>query len=113
MVTVLRTDEFEEWLVGLTEGEQTKIAASILLLQNLGVNLRYPHTTGIKGAKTDHLRELRIQYAGNPYRVLYAFDPKRRAVLLIGGAKLDDRHFYSRYVPIADRLYAEHIGQGT
>ncbi len=55
------------------------------------------------------MRELRIQHAGEPYRVLYAFDPRRAAILLIGGNKGGDERWYEEYVPIADRLYNEHI----
>ncbi len=55
------------------------------------------------------MRELRIQHKGNPYRVFYAFDPRRTAILLIGGCKVGDDNFYSKYVPIADKLYDEHI----
>ena len=55
------------------------------------------------------MRELRIQHGGNPYRILYAFDPRRRALLLIGGKKKGTNRWYETYVPIADRLYDEHI----
>lgn len=57
------------------------------------------------------MRELRIQHCGKPYRVLYAFDPRRIALLLIGGDKMDDDRWYNVFVPIADRLYDEHIEQ--
>jgi hypothetical protein len=55
------------------------------------------------------MRELRIQHSGRPYRVLYAFDPRRVAVLLIGGEKTGDDRWYERMMPIADRLYDEHL----
>jgi len=55
------------------------------------------------------MRELRIQHAGNPYRILYAFDPKRSAILLLGGNKRGNDRWYERYVPIADNLYDEHL----
>lgn len=54
-------------------------------------------------------RELRIQHAGHPYRVLYAFDPRRTAILLIGGGKTGDNRWYARMIPIADRLYDQHL----
>lgn len=69
--------------------------------------LRFPHSSGVKGSKHDHMRELRIQHQGRPYRVLYAFDPRRVAILLIGGDKTGDDRWYETYVPIADRLYDE------
>jgi len=55
------------------------------------------------------MRELRVQHQGRPYRVFYAFDPRRMAILLIGGDKTGDDGFYDRIVPIADRLYDEHL----
>ena len=55
------------------------------------------------------MRELRIQSRGRPIRVFYAFDPRRTAILLIGGDKTGDDRFYKRFVPIADRLYDEHL----
>ena len=55
------------------------------------------------------MRELQIQHRGEPYRVFYAFDPRRSAILLIGGNKTGDDQFYQRMVPIADRIYDEHL----
>jgi hypothetical protein len=55
------------------------------------------------------MRELRIQHQGRPYRMLYAFDPNRAAVLLIGGDKTGEKRWYEIFVPIADRLYDERL----
>ena len=55
------------------------------------------------------MRELRVQHRGRPYRVLYAFDPRRTAILLIGGDKTGNDRWYEEFVPLADRLYDEHI----
>jgi len=55
------------------------------------------------------MKELRIQHAGRPPRVLYALDPRRTAILLLGGDKTGDARWYERLVPIADRLYDEHL----
>jgi hypothetical protein len=55
------------------------------------------------------MKELIIQHAGRPYRVLYAFDPRRFAILLIGGDKTSDDTWYERFVPIADSLFDEHL----
>ena len=55
------------------------------------------------------MRELRIQHGGRPYRVLYAFDPRRVAILLIGGDKTGDDRWYDKYVPLADKIYDTHI----
>ena len=55
------------------------------------------------------MRELRVQVGGRPVRVFYAFDPRRVAILLIGGDKTGKSDFYTRLIPIADRLYDEHL----
>ena len=53
--------------------------------------------------------ELRVQSSGKPIRVFYAFDPRRVAVLLIGGYKTSEKRFYKRYVSLADKLYDEYL----
>lgn len=103
------TDEFEIWWETLTEGEQIDVAACVSLLEGHGPNLKYPYASGINGSGYTHMRELRVQHAGSPYRVLYAFDPRRTAILLIGGNKTGDDRWYEKYVPIADDLYTQHI----
>ena len=57
------------------------------------------------------MRELRVQRGGRPYRILYAFDPRRSAILLLGGDKTGNDRWYEEHVPIADRLYDEHVAQ--
>lgn len=103
------TNEFEEWWNELSEGEQINIAAVVGLLEVKGPNLDFPYCSGVKGSRFEHMRELRIQHKGAPYRVLYAFDPRRCAILLIGGNKTGDARWYDRYVPIADKLYEQHL----
>lgn len=103
------TDEFEEWWDGLSEAEQESVAASVFLLEEKGPHLAFPHSSGIESSRHRHMRELRIQHEGRPYRVLYAFDPRRMAILLLGGDKTGDDRWYDRNVPIADRLYDGHL----
>jgi len=62
MYEVEYTDEFEEWWESLTEDEQISIAASVELLEQFGSQLKYPHSSDIKGSKLGHLRELRVQH---------------------------------------------------
>ncbi len=57
------------------------------------------------------MRELRVQYRGRPYRILYAFDPKRVAILLLGGSKTGDDRWYEKHIPAADALYGEHLDE--
>ena len=105
------TDDFGEWWHSLTEAEQESLAASVRLLEGKGPALGYPHSSGINGSRHGHMRELRTQHSGLPYRTLYAFDPRRMAILLIGGDKTGDGRWHDVHVPIADRLYDEHLEQ--
>ena len=103
------TDELGEWWADLDEAEQESVDASVRLLEARGPNLGFPHSSGIKKSKHAHMRELRVQHEGRPYRILYAFDPRRCAILLLGGDKTGDDRWYEVHVPIADRLYDAHI----
>lgn len=105
------TDEFGNWWNNLSETEQESIAASVSLLEVRGPNLGFPHSSGINGSKHSHMRELRTQHEGRPYRTLYAFDPRRCVILLIGGDKTGDDRWYETHVPLADQLYDEHLEQ--
>ena len=103
------TDEFGDWWEMLSEDEQEDIAAVVGALEARGPNLGYPYSSGVKSSRHNRMRELRIQHRGNPYRVLYAFDPRRMAILLIGSKKGGDNRWYRQYVPVADDLYDEHL----
>ena len=103
------TNEFGEWWDSLSVAEQESVAASVGLLERLGPDLPFPHSSGIEGSRHGHLRELRIQHRGRPFRILYAFDPGRTAVLLVGGDKSGKDRWYDEFVPLADRLYDEHL----
>ncbi|WP_323031719.1 type II toxin-antitoxin system RelE/ParE family toxin [Brachymonas denitrificans] len=103
------TDELGDWWASLTEAEQESIDASVRLLEEKGPGLGFPHSSGIKGSRHPHMRELRIQHEGRPYRILYAFDPRRCAILLLGGDKTGNDRWYRSQVPLADRLYDTHI----
>jgi hypothetical protein len=105
------TDEFEAWWNGLDEAEQVQLDARIGLLEQMGPQLGYPHSSGINGSRHPRMRELRIQYRGRPIRVFYAFDPRRTAILLIGGDKTGNDRFYEEMIPMADRLYDEHLAE--
>lgn len=103
------TDEFEQWWSGLTEAEQESIAPVVGLLEARETLLGFPYSSSVESSKHGHMRELRIQHGGDPYRVFYAFDPRRTAMLLIGGCKAGDDRFYERMVPWADRIYDKHL----
>lgn len=105
------TDEFEAWWRTLNEEEQISLGASVRLLEILGPTLRFPHSSGIFGSRHGHMRELRTQVSGRPLRTLYAFDPRRTAILLIGGDKTGNDRWYDEFVAKADALYDEHLLQ--
>lgn len=105
------TNEFEEWWSRLSEDEQESVDASVYLLEERGPQLGFPHSSGVAGSKHGQMRELRIQHRGSPYRVLYAFDPRRTAILLIGGDKTGNDRWYEEYVPQADKLYDVHLDE--
>jgi hypothetical protein len=103
------TDEFEAWWVGLNEEEQIDIDAVVGLLEEKGPHLPFPYSSDIKGAKYSAIRELRVQHKGKPYRILYAIDPRRAAILLIGGRKTGGTRWYKKYVPLAEKIYEDHL----
>ncbi len=103
------TDEFGDWWETLDENEQDSIAVYVLLLEQRGSTLPFPYSSGIEGSKHSHMRELRVQHKGKPYRILYAFDPRRTAILLIGGNKTGHERWYDEYIPKADKLYDDHL----
>ncbi|HWT88927.1 MAG TPA: type II toxin-antitoxin system RelE/ParE family toxin [Candidatus Angelobacter sp.] len=103
------THEFEKWWTTLSEGEQVDVRASVNLLRRFGPALARPHVDSISSSRHSNMKELRIQHKGRPYRVLFAFDPRRTAILLLGGAKTGNLRWYKQLVPIADELYVEHL----
>lgn len=103
------TDQFEEWWDALDEDEQNDVAKVVTLLEEYGPNLPFPFSSSVSSSKYGHMRELRIQHKGLPYRTLYAFDPRRRAVLLLGGNKTGNDRWYEEFVPQADKIYEEHL----
>ena len=103
------SDEFGEWWSSLTAAEQKSVDFTVSLLQQVGPTLKMPHSSGVEMSRHRHMRELRIQHEGRPYRVLYAFDPRRAALLLIGGDKTGNNRWYEEYVPLADSIYDRHL----
>lgn len=97
------------WWESLSEAEQEDIDAKVRLLEQRGPALGRPHVDSVKGSKHSNMKELIVQHAGRPYRVLFALDPRRCVILLIGGDKTGNKRWYEEYVPVADRLYDEHL----
>jgi len=105
------TDEFECWWNALTDAEQESVAAYVELLERRGPGLPHPYSSALESSRHGHMREWRIQHAGRPYRVLYAFDPRRTAILLVGGDKTSNDRWYEKFVPLADSLYDRHLAE--
>ena len=102
------TDEFGGWYDTLSEEEQDAIAAAVELLIEHGPGLGRPFVDSIKGSRHHNMKELRPTI--NDVRILFAFDPRRTAILLIGGSK---RHrwqaWYDEMIPMADNLYDAYL----
>jgi hypothetical protein len=105
------TDEFETWWRALSTEMQDDVAAVAAMLEQRGPHLPFPYSSSIAGSRHGHMRELRVQSQGDPLRIFYAFDPRRAAILLIGGNKAGDNRFYDRMIPQADRLYDEYLDE--
>ncbi len=103
------TAEFGTWWDQLAEAEQIKVDAMVRLLEESGPDLAFPMSSDVKGSRYSRMRELRIQAKGDPLRILYAFDTRRVAILLIGGSKKGKDRWYKVNVPRADKLYAAHL----
>ena len=101
--------EFGAWWDSLTVAEQKSVDFTVSLLQEVGPTLKMPYSSGVERSRHRHMRELRIQHEGQPYRVLYAFDHRRVAMLLIGGDKTGNNRWYEEYVPLADSIYERHL----
>jgi hypothetical protein len=103
------TDEFEAWWHTLSESEQGKVDARVNLLMERGPNLGFPFSSQVRTSRFPEMRELRAQAGGDPLRMLYAFDPRRTAILLVAWDKTGDDRWYETKVPMADRLFERHL----
>ncbi len=102
-------DEFADWFGGLAEAEQVSVGRVVDLLVEHGPSLPFPWSSGVEGSRHSNMRELRIQHCGRQYWVLYSFDPRRAAILLLGGDKTGNNRWYEENVPRADLLFDEYL----
>ncbi|MFI5289913.1 MAG: type II toxin-antitoxin system RelE/ParE family toxin, partial [Polyangia bacterium] len=100
----ITTDEFATWFDGLDEVHVDPVIVGVSKLEQQGVALGHPASSAIKGASFA-LRELRIKSSGHALRVFYAFDPRRNAVLIIGGDKtgVSSDDFYTRMIARSEK----------
>ena len=106
---VLLDTDFKIWLLEQEADIQTAVFAHIGLLKAFGPSLGRPHVDTLKGSQLPNLKELRVQFQGNPWRVLFVFDPKRRAILLVGGNKRGDAKWYKKAIPVAEQRYQQYL----
>jgi hypothetical protein len=100
------TAEFDEWFATLSEKQEDQIVSAITALRVEGPNLGRPLVDTVKGSKHPNMKELRRR----SFRILFAFDPERVAVLLVGGNKEGQwNRWYSKAIELADRLFDERL----
>jgi hypothetical protein len=98
--------QMQEWYRSLDQRGAHKFAAALDRLQERGPSLGRPFADRIKGSRHNNMKELRV----GSMRALFAFDPRRHAVVLVAGDKSNDwRGWYHRNIPIADRRYDQHL----
>jgi hypothetical protein len=109
---VLFHDAFDTEFSNLKEDLQDELLAHARLLAEFGPTLGRPTVDTLKGSRHTNMKELRFSWNGPVWRVAFAFDPQRQAILLVGGDKggADQRRFYKRLINVADDRYDEHLG---
>jgi hypothetical protein len=103
------TDQFGDWWDQLTIDQQEALDDRVMLLAQEGPRLKRPVVGKIEDSRHEHMKELRTSQGG-ALRVLFAFDPRRHAILLIGGDKTGQwTKWYRTAIPEADDLYDTHL----
>lgn len=103
------TDQFGDWWDSLDGDDQEAIFSAVRLLRYRGPSQGRPMVDTIKQSRHKNMKELRLGTDG-AIRILFAFDPRRHAILLIGGDKAGRwNDWYNEFIPIADDLYDEHL----
>jgi hypothetical protein len=105
--TVTYVSEFARWLRRQSEAFREDLMAYVIALEDQGPQLGRPHCDRVEGSRFVNMKELRVQHRGDPYRVLFAFDLHRQAVLLVGGNKRGDARWYEKNIPIADSRFED------
>ena len=103
------TEGFSGWWSGLSAKEQGDVAACALLLSEWGPYPRFPHTAWINRSRHRNMREMRIRSCGHTVRLLYAFDARRLAIVLVGGEKGSRQERDPQCISRADRIYDGHL----
>lgn len=106
-------DDFEPEFDALDAEVQDAILARVLLLESEGPSLGRPHADTLTGSKHANMKELRCTAAGSVWRIAFAFDPDRQAILLVGGDKSggSEKRFYKQLIARADDRFDRHLAQ--
>lgn len=109
--TVSFAEEFEREFDELPQEVQDAILARALLLEREGPSLGRPHADTLTGSKHANMKELRCNAADGVWRIAFAFDPDRQAILLVGGDKSGgkEKRFYKRLIARADERFDRHL----
>lgn len=112
MWMIQTTDTFDEWFDSLDDTDRANVLASMMVLRERGPMLSRPYADTVKGSCYSNMKELRVQSKGDPIRAFFAFDPKRKGIVLCAGNKAgDEKRFYEIMIPIADREFMAHLGK--
>lgn len=104
------TDTFDEWFDSLDDTDRSNVLASMIVLRERGPMLSRPYADTVNGSSYSNMKELRVQSKGTPIRAFFAFDPRRKGILLCAGNKTgDEKRFYEVMLPIADREFTAHL----
>ena len=109
--TVIFHDDFDDEFSLLADDLQDEVLAHAKVLAQFGPHLGRPAVDTLKASRHTNMKELRFDWQGGVWRVAFAFDPNRQAILLVGGDKVgaDQRRFYKRLIAIADDRYDAHL----
>ena len=108
------TDQFVSWYEALDGSATSKVDAAIDRLAEQGPDLGRPWVDRIAGSSVQNLKELRVKSTSRQFRSLFVFDPRRTAIILLGGDKTGDwTGWYREAIPEAERLYTEHLDELT
>jgi hypothetical protein len=109
--SVLLGDEFEPEFLALPMEVQDELLARTRLLAQLGPQLGRPHADTLEGSRHANMKELRFDAGGGVWRVAFAFDPRRKAILLVAGDKSGggQKRFYRELIRRADERFDAHL----
>lgn len=110
---VLVHEAFAEELADYDGSVIEALEAHVMLLRQFGPQLGRPYADTLKGSKHTNMKELRFRAADGVWRVAFAFDPARAAVLLVAGDKsgVAEGRFYKRLIDLADKRFDAHLQQ--